>query len=163
MDTPAVSAFDCWTLDESLDRCSGNLTHVITRCSWSPFTTWTKNNQTTYKRTRRCSQISDAHRACSFCFGSSVEYQSSFVFLKGLLLLAVIVSIVLSLVADVELFEQSLLFPTRAHSTIRIISMVTCLSLVGLLTALVTSIVHLYGRLSCFSPAKTFRAMSTAQ
>jgi hypothetical protein len=60
-----------------------NLNPQTKICSWSPFSIWSKNNQTTYKRSRSCYETSNNEKVCSFCFGSSTEYQSSLAFTKG--------------------------------------------------------------------------------
>ncbi|UJR34907.1 hypothetical protein I4U23_027685 [Adineta vaga] len=80
-------------------------------CTWSTFTKWIKHNETSYKRNRTCYETLNSKKICSFCFGLSIQYQSSSSFIK-----------------DLELFQESLLTPTRAHSTMKIIFITTIFS-----------------------------------
>lgn len=52
-------------------------------CSWSSFSSWSRFNQTTYKRQRTCLETSKPSKTCPFCFRSSFQYQSSLAFIKG--------------------------------------------------------------------------------
>ncbi|CAF1669468.1 unnamed protein product, partial [Adineta ricciae] len=109
-----VNGFDCQR------RTNSNQS-----CSWSPFSTWNRVNETIYRRNRTCRETFHSEKTCSFCFGSSVQYQSSLTFLK-----------------DFDLFEQSLLTPTRAQSTRKILFIATIFWIIAFLIAFAFSILY---------------------
>ncbi|CAF1653257.1 unnamed protein product, partial [Adineta ricciae] len=109
-----INGFDCQ-----------NRTNSNQSCSWSPFTIWNRINETIYRRNRTCRETFHSEKTCSFCFGSSVQYQSSLTFLK-----------------DFDLFEQSLLTPTRAQSTRKILFIATIFWIIAFLIASAFSIFY---------------------